>query len=109
MSLAAMTQLPLCGAQATGRREAAPSGVVCDLQAVLGDYFVLGLVEDVVLLADLGEGGNRFADVLGLVSGRELSADAGEALAHHREEEPDDVGAFGFLGTSPRGDAPAFD
>jgi hypothetical protein len=56
--------------KATGRRYAAPFGVVFDLQAVLGDYFVLGLVEDVVLLADLGERGNRLVDVLGLAEFR---------------------------------------
>jgi hypothetical protein len=53
-----------------GRHCSAPSGVVFDLQAVLGDDLVLGLVQDVVLLGDLGERGNRLVDVLGLAEFR---------------------------------------
>ena len=77
-----------------GLPQLAGQSLCVGLHAVLGDDLLLGLAQDVVLLADLGERGERLVEVMDLVAGRDLGADAGLALRHDREEEADGVDAL---------------
>ena len=63
-------------------------------QASKGVYTLGGLLQHTEFFADLDEGGDALVEVLALVAGGELDADAGFALRYDGIVEAGDVDAF---------------